>query len=88
MANVYKFLYMIVPPVDHVYSSVCIYTQVAPKVMPPTLLCWPTMSEVDIGGMAVEAEPSHQCSFLLLLLYDRWQQRGSLTKWSLKWKYV
>jgi len=34
----------------------------APKVMPPILWSWPTMSEVDAGGMAVEAEPSHQCS--------------------------
>ena len=29
----------------------------APKVMPPTLLCQPTISEADVGGMAVEAEP-------------------------------
>ena len=28
------------------------------KVMPPTLLCWPTMSEADFGGMAVEVELS------------------------------
>ena len=32
----------------------------APKVMPPILLCWPVTSEVRVGGMAVEAEPSHQ----------------------------
>jgi len=31
----------------------------APKVMPPVLLCWPTMLEVDVGDMAVEAEPFH-----------------------------
>jgi len=30
------------------------------KVMPPTLLCWPTMSEADGGGMAVGVEPSQQ----------------------------
>ena len=30
------------------------------KVMLPTLLCWPTVSEVDVGGMAVEVEPSCQ----------------------------
>jgi len=28
------------------------------KVMPPILLCWPTTSELDVGGMAVETEPS------------------------------
>ena len=32
------------------------------KVMPPTVLVWPTMSEVDVGGMAVETEPSHKYS--------------------------
>ncbi len=30
------------------------------KVMLPILLGWPMMSEVDDGGTAVEAEPSHQ----------------------------
>ena len=28
--------------------------------MPPVLLCWPTMSEANVGGMAVGAEPLHQ----------------------------
>ena len=27
--------------------------------MPPILLCWPTTWEADVGGMAVEVEPSH-----------------------------
>ena len=35
------------------------------KIMPPLVLCWPTMSEVDVGGMAVEAEASHQHSITL-----------------------
>jgi len=46
-----------------------IYTKAAPKVMPPVLLCWPTTSEVDVGCMAVEVEPSHNystCKFLLI----------------------
>ena len=30
------------------------------KVVPPILLCWPTVSKEDVGDMAVEAEPSHQ----------------------------
>lgn len=34
----------------------------APKVMLPTLLLWPTRSEVDIGVMTVVIEPSHQYS--------------------------
>ena len=29
--------------------------------MPPVLLCWPAVLEVDVGGMAVEAEPSITC---------------------------
>jgi len=33
---------------------------IAPKIMPPILWCWSTTSEVDVGGMAVEAEPFHQ----------------------------
>lgn len=32
----------------------------APKIMPLVLLHWPTTSEVDIGGTAVELEPSYQ----------------------------
>ena len=37
------------------------YTRVAPKLIPPIVLCWP-MSEVDVGDMAVEVEPSCQYS--------------------------
>jgi len=35
-------------------------TRAAPKVMPLILVCWITMSEVDVGGVAVVVEPSHQ----------------------------
>jgi len=35
------------------------------KVMPSILFCWPMMAEADVGGMAVEAEPSHQYSITL-----------------------
>lgn len=35
------------------------YMSTALKVMPPTLLCQPTTSELDFGGTAVEVEPSH-----------------------------
>jgi len=43
------------------YNST-IYTWAAPKVVPPVLFYWSTMSEVDGGGMAVQTEPSHQYS--------------------------
>jgi len=46
------------------------------------------MSEVDSGDMAVEAEPSCQYSITFFLSCDRWQQRGSLTKWCLIWKHM
>ncbi len=36
------------------------HTMVVLKVMPPTLLCWPMNSEVDVSGMVVEVEPSLQ----------------------------
>jgi len=39
-----------------------LYTRAVPKVMPPVSLCWPTIPEANVGGMAVEAEPSHQYS--------------------------
>ena len=35
-------------------------TRAALKVMTPPLLYWPKMSEVDVGGMAEEVEPSQQ----------------------------
>ena len=65
-------------------TAIC---KAAPKVMPPNcfFLCWPMMSEADGGGMAEEVKPSHHNS--MLLLRDRWQQRGSLTEWCLTWKY-
>ena len=36
------------------------HTWAALKVVHPILLCWPMMSEADVGGMAVESEPFHQ----------------------------
>lgn len=38
------------------------YTRAAPKVLLPTLFCWPTVSAVDAGKMAVGVEDSHQYS--------------------------
>lgn len=32
----------------------------APKITPPILFCWPTMSDMDVSGLAIEAEPSCQ----------------------------
>ena len=32
------------------------------KVMPPVLLCLPTLSEADVGGMAIKVEPYCQYS--------------------------
>ena len=38
------------------------YTRAALKVVPPILLSCPTISKLDIGGIAVEVESSHQYS--------------------------
>ena len=42
--------------------SIITLHKAAPEVMPPVSLCWPTVSEVDVAGLAVEAEPSRQNS--------------------------
>jgi len=43
----------------------------ASKVMPPISLCWPLMSEADVGGRILP--PIFYC---MLLLCDRWQQKA------------
>ena len=55
--------------------------KLAPKAMPPVLWRWSIMPEVDVSGAAVEFEHSCQYSITFLMPCDRWQQRGSLTKW-------
>ena len=50
------------PECIYIHMHTYAYTRAALKVMPPILLCWPTTSEVVVGGMAVEVEPSHQYS--------------------------
>ena len=42
----------------------------APKVMFPILLSWPTTSEADDVGMAVEVEPSYQHTIPFCSLTD------------------
>ena len=36
------------------------------RITSPILFIGPTMSKVDVGGMAVEAEPSHQFPIVFL----------------------
>jgi hypothetical protein len=43
-----------------IFYSSC--ARVAPKLITPILLCWPTTSEADVDDMAVEVEPSRQYS--------------------------
>ena len=59
MAPTSKFLIAFICRHNHTHLSIG-HMRAAPKVMPPVLLCWPTMSESDGGGTAVEAEPSCQ----------------------------
>ena len=46
----------------YLYSNDICFKRAALRVMSPILLRWPTVSEVDAGSTAVEAEPSHQYS--------------------------
>lgn len=39
-----------------------IFMRAVVKVMPPVSLCWPTMSEVNVGHVVVEVKPSCQYS--------------------------
>ena len=43
-------------------NDIVYFMRAALKVMPPLLLCWPLMSEADVGDVAVEVEPSYQRS--------------------------
>ena len=54
--------------------------------MPP-ILCWLVWSEMDVGGMAVEVESSHQCSVTFCGCATD-GSRGAVTKWRLTWKCV
>ena len=58
------------------------------KVVPPILLCWFTMTKVGAGRLAVGGWTFLTIFHYILLLFARWQQRGSLTKWCLIWKCV
>ena len=66
----------------------------APKVMPPISWCWPTMSETDVDDRRQrQMYNSRSWIFLpifcyILLSCDRWQHRGSQTKWCLMWTCV
>ena len=44
--------------------KIYVFMRVAPKVMPPIVFCWPTVSEADDGGIAAEDEASHQYSII------------------------
>ena len=46
-----------------------VYKRVTPKVMPPILLCWHTMSEADVGSMAVDIEPFLQITLIFFFCF-------------------
>ena len=52
LSDVYVKIASLLHPCDDVRA--------APKVIHSVLLCWPMMSEVDVGGMTAEAAPSRQ----------------------------
>jgi len=45
----------------HTCIATCVGKGTTSKVMPAMLLCWPMTAEENVGGTAVEVEPSHQC---------------------------
>jgi len=45
---------------NNLKTTFCV--RAAPKDMPHILLCWPTMSEADVGGLAVQYESPYQYS--------------------------
>lgn len=68
-----------------VYIYICMYTRTALKVMPSILLWWPTVSEVDVGGVAGEAETSQQFSVIFCCCET---DGSSEAEWRLTWKCV
>jgi len=48
------------------------------KVMPPILLYWPTISEMNVGSMAVEVEPSYQYSITFCCCVTERSSRGAV----------
>jgi len=52
-------------------------TRATPKVMHPIIWCWTTMSEVDVGGITVEAQPSHWY-FITFCCHVRDARRGEV----------
>ena len=86
--NIYEYIYNYIIHDKHSKSvryMLYPYRKAVLKVMPPMLRFWSTTSEVDVGGMTAEVEPSHQYCYILLPC-NRWQQRGSPTEWHLTWK--
>jgi len=45
------------------FELFALHMTATPKVMPPVLLSWTTVSEADVSGMAVEVVPSCQYSY-------------------------
>lgn len=56
MTNSLSFVYSL--SLIYVCVCVCLYERAALKLMPPIYYVAPTTSEVGVGGMAVEIEPS------------------------------
>ena len=54
--------------------------------MPPILLFWPTTSEMDVGGMAVEVEPFHWCSITFCSCATNSNGGTIWGKWCPTWK--
>ena len=75
----------------YIHRWICIYactdTKGAPKVMPLILLYWPT---VRGRWWSYDSRNWHFLPIFhyVLLPYNRWQQRGSVTQWRLMWECI
>ena len=59
-----------------------------PKVMPPVLLYWPTVSEADVWWYGSRSWTFPPVFCYILFLCHRQQLRGSLTQHCVTWKCV
>lgn len=61
---------LLVPKLDEVKRQSCSSTHgmAASNVVPPSLLCCPTVYEVDVGVVAVQIWPSYQFCYIFVAM--------------------
>ena len=80
LSDVYVKIASLLHPCDDVRA--------APKVIHSVLLCWPMTLKVDVGGMAVEVESSHEYSLTFCCHVADGSRGAAWLKDVLTWKCV